>query len=48
MAKLSIPDRNVVVHKKNEGHGYRTIVAMLKTRGVTISKTSVVKLCKNF
>ena len=48
MPRLSIEHRNFVVHKRYEGHGYGTIVGMLKDKCVTVSKTSVINLCKKF
>lgn len=48
MVKLSIEERNFVVHRRHEGHGYRTIVGMLKARGISVCKTTIMKLCKKF
>ena len=39
MAKLNIPQRNFIVHARNNGTGYGTIVGMLKSQfGVSVCK----------
>ena len=48
MPKLTIQERNFVVHTRGDGHGYGTIVAMLEGRGTKVSKTTVRKLCRKF
>ena len=49
MGILSIENRTFVVHKRHEGHGYGTILTMLKqVKGVTSTKRTIRKLCEKF
>lgn len=48
MPTLSIDDRNFVVHRRHEGHGYGMIVNMLAERGVSVCRRTIQKLCKKF
>ena len=48
MPKLTIQERNFVVHTRGDGHVYGTIVAKLEGRWTKVSKTTVGKLCWRF
>ena len=49
MPRLSIDNRNFVVHLRATGVGYGLIVKHLKIeKGVTVTKTTVKKLCEKF
>ena len=49
MPKLSIADRNFVVRQRHDGHGYKTIMRLLKEqRDVTVTQRTIRKLCDKF
>lgn len=48
MPTLSIEERNFVIHRRHGGCGYGTIVKLLKDRGVSVCKKTVIKLCKKY
>ena len=49
MPKLSIENRNFVIHQRQDGHGYGTIRKLLQQeKRLTVTKRTIRKLCDKF